>query len=166
MLLPGTFTELPGNGRKVPKLTGAGSFGVGDGGFELTGHRNRPVLGFFAGSAGFVLGLALVIAATLALDSLADIDMMAYRKGPMLVGMSALALGVTLGGFFIKVMGWLFGRLPVSMSIPRSAVEGIALHNNSVAILWTDKGKSWAVAFAPAEVSASSLHATLTGKAR
>jgi hypothetical protein len=164
MLVHGSYQRVHRGGRKSPKLEGAGTLGVEAEGLALSGHRDRPVLGFLAGAAGFLLGIALGVAITLALDAFADIDLMTVRKGPGLIGMGSLALGLGIAAAFRTVVGWLFGRLPVSISIPKSAVEGISLNANQLAILWESGDTNHVTLFAPAELSAAELHQQLTGK--
>lgn len=163
MLVHGSYQRVHRGGRKSPKLEGAGTLGIEAEGLALSGHRDRPVLGFLAGAAGFVFGIALGVAITLALDTFADIDLMGHRKGPGLIGMGSLALALGIGGAFKTVVGWLFGRLPVSISIPKPAVEGISLSGAQLAILWEAGDQNLVTLFTPAELSAAELHQRLTG---
>lgn len=163
MQVKGSYQRVQRGGRKSPKLVGAGTLAIAPDGLVLEGHRDRPVLGFLAGAAGFVLGIAIAVAATLALDSFADLDLMRVRKGPVLVGMVALALGLGIGGGFRTVVGWVFGRLPVRVEIPRSAVEGISLNGAQLAILWELGTTNHVTLFAPSDMDAAALHRELVG---
>ena len=61
-------------------------------------------------------------------------------------------------------MSWLFGRLPLNVSIPRSTVEGISLNGQQLAILWETDSANHVILFSPSDMAAAELHGRLTGK--
>ncbi|MHC4249205.1 MAG: ribosomal protein L7/L12 [Planctomycetota bacterium] len=121
-------------GVKGRALAGDGSVSWETGALEIRGRLSSPKIGLIAGCLGAVLGLALVVGATVALEDY-DVDLMRYRKGPVLVAFLALIAVIAGYGWAAGAGEWLLGRR-VAWTIPLKDVRAELWQENALKLSW------------------------------
>ncbi|MHC4199887.1 MAG: ribosomal protein L7/L12 [Planctomycetota bacterium] len=132
-IIRGSFNR--DTGVKGRALTGGGSISWETGALEIRGRLSRPVIRVIAGCLGVVLGLALVVGVTVALEQYDVIDFMRHRKGPVFVAFLALiAMGVGYG-WIAGIADLLLGRRVV-WTIPLRDVRAQVSQETILNLSW------------------------------
>ena len=132
-IISGSFNR--DTGVKGRALTGGGSVSWETGALEIRGRLSRPIIRLIAGCLGVVLGLALVVGITVALEQYDVIDFMRHRKGPVFVAFLAL-IAMAMGyGRIAGIADWLFGKRVV-WTIPLKEVRGRIWQETILRLSW------------------------------
>lgn len=119
-IIRGSFVRE--RGVKGRALTGGGSVSWETGALEIRGRLSRPTIRVITGCLGVVLGLALVVGTTAALDQYDVVDLMRHRKGPVFVTFLALIAMAVGYGWIAAIADWLLEDTPL---VPGSHRPGL-----------------------------------------
>ncbi len=112
-----------------------------EGSIRLRGKRERVWLTRISGIFGAIVGVAAIVAIVMLLEEI-GVELMRYRKGPMLIGV----LGMIGMGAGWALVGDIVGRVTAKEStveVPRANVR--VESNGDCFLVWHESGKRHAV---------------------
>jgi len=153
MRAEGQFGYVDGTAKNAG-LSGSGALSWdAASGWHFICKRAHSALRIPMGVIGAAVGVVLVALGATLLDDMAGIDLMGYRKGPVLVGM--IGLLVAIGGW--TAMTWLadmmFGRAYETSLGPGLQVTVRPHSSNAkrVSLFWAAEGKTVGTSFQPVD---------------